>query len=352
MANPSRASRVYVGVGSYTSGKRPGIFRRVGDGDWEQLTKGLPETTKVQAITVDPANPDIIYIGTHDGPYRSRNGGDSWERLALPERDLQVWSMVVHPRDSRRIYVGTSPVGVFRSDDGGDTWRRLPKAVMPERVKMGFACRVMRLAADPVRPETIWAGLEVGGIMKTDDGGETWTDCTDTLVKLAELPHLKSRIVSDTEIEGMLDIHAVALTAAKPGVAYAAIRMGLFQSTDDGAHWKDMQVGRFSALTYGRDIRVSPQDPRVMYACLSPAARSQDGSLYRSDDVGETWKRFDHGVKAETTMMAVALHPTDADRVYCVSRTGQVFGTEDGGRSWREHRLPDGVEDVYALACA
>jgi photosystem II stability/assembly factor-like uncharacterized protein len=352
MANPSRASRVYVGVGSYTSGKRPGIFRRVGNGDWEQLTKGLPETTKVQAITVDPANPDIIYIGTHDGPYRSRSGGDSWERLALPERDLQVWSVLVHPRDSRRIYAGTSPVGVFRSDDGGDTWRRLSKAVMPERVKMGFACRVMRLAADPSRAETIWAGLEVGGIMKTDDGGETWTDCTDDLVKLTALPHLKSRIVSDTEIEGMLDIHAVALTAAKPGVPYAAIRMGLFQSTDGGAHWKDMQVGRFSPLTYGRDIRVSPQDPRVMYACLSPAARSQDGSLYRSDDVGETWKRFDHGVKAETTMMAVALHPTDADRVYCVSRTGQVFGTEDGGRSWREHRLPDGVEDVYALACA
>ena len=158
--------------------------------------------------------------------------------------------------------------------------------------------------------------------------------------------------MSDTEIEGMLDIHAVALTPAKPGVPYAAIRMGLFQSTDGGAHWKDMQVGRFSPLTYGRDIRVSPQDPRVMYACLSPAARSQDGSLYRSDDVGETWKRFDHGVKAETTMMAVALHPTDAERVYCVSRTGQVFGTEDGGRSWREHRLPEGVEDIYALACA
>jgi len=131
MANPSRASRVYVGVGSYTSGKRPGIFRRVGDGGWEQLTKGLPEATKVQAITVDSTNPDVIYIGTHDGPYRSRNGGDSWERLALPESDLQVWSILVHPRDPRRIYAGTSPVGVFRSDDGGDTWRRLPKAILP-----------------------------------------------------------------------------------------------------------------------------------------------------------------------------------------------------------------------------
>src|SRR5882724_1167564 len=352
MANPSRPSHVYVGVGSFTSGKRPGIFRRVGEGGWEQLTKGLPEGTKVQAITVDPTNPDIIYIGTHDGPYRSKNGGDAWERLALPESGLQVWSVLVHPGNPRRIYAGTSPVGVFRSDDGGDTWRRLPKAILPERVKMGFACRVMRLAADPARPETIWAGLEVGGIMKTEDGGETWTDCTADLVRLAEQPHLKSRIVSDTEIEGMLDIHAVALTAARPGVPYAAIRMGLFQSTDGGARWRDMEVGRFSPLTYGRDIRVSPQDSRVMYACLSPAARSQDGSLYRSDDVGETWKRFDHGVKAETTMMAVALHPTDADRVYCVSRTGQVFGTEDGGRSWREHRLPEGVEDIYALACA
>jgi photosystem II stability/assembly factor-like uncharacterized protein len=112
-----------------------------------------------------------------------------------------------------------------------------------------------------------------------------------------------------------------------------------------------MEVGRFSPLTYGRDVRVSPQDPRVLYACLSPAARSEDGSLYRSDNLGETWTRFDHGVKAESTMMAVALHPRDAASVYCVSRTGQVFGTEDAGRTWRENRLPDGVSDVYAIAC-
>jgi hypothetical protein len=51
-------------------------------------------------------------------------------------------------------------------------------------------------------------------------------------------------------------------------------------------------------------------------------------------------------------MMALALHPRDPDQVYCVSRCGQVFGTPDGGRTWRESRLPEGVEDVYALACA
>jgi photosystem II stability/assembly factor-like uncharacterized protein len=149
----------------------------------------------------------------------------------------------------------------------------------------------------------------------------------------------------------MLDGHALCVSAAAPGTVILALRMGLFRSTDRGAHWKDMEVGRFSPLTYGRDIRVSPQDPKVLYACLSPAARSEDGSLYRSADLGETWTRFDHGVKAESTMMAVALHPRDASSVYCASRTGQVFGTEDGGRSWREDRLPAGVGDVYAIAC-
>jgi len=132
---------------------------------------------------------------------------------------------------------------------------------------------------------------------------------------------------------------------------FLANRMGLFRSDDRGEHWKDMEINRFSPLTYGRDIRVSPHDPKVLYACLSPAARSTDGSIYRTDDVGQTWKRFDHGVKAEATMMGVTVHPHDPNQVYGVSRFGQVFGTQDGGRSWSESRLPEGVRDVYAVAC-
>ena len=102
---------------------------------------------------------------------------------------------------------------------------------------------------------------------------------------------------------------------------------------------------------FRRDIRVSPQDPRTLYACLSPAARSEAGTLYRSRDVGRTWERFDHSVTARSTMMGVALHPRDADAVFAVSRGGQVFGTTDGGKGWRESRLPEGCKDVYAVAC-
>jgi photosystem II stability/assembly factor-like uncharacterized protein len=343
-------SHVYVGAARYAAGAAGGIFRCAAGGDrWEQLAKGLPEPANVHALTVHPANPDLVYAGTQDGPYRSADRGERWERLDFP-RDTEVWSLLVHPTRPRTLYAGTSPVGAFRSDDDGETWRRLP-ARAPDRVKMSFACRVMRLAADPARPEELYAALEVGGVLRSLDGGESWEDMSAELVTLAERPHLKSRIQSDTDTEGMLDGHAVCVSAAAPGSVFLAVRMGLFRSADRGASWQDMEIGRFSPLTYARDVRVSPQDPRVLYACLSPAARSEDGSLYRSPDLGATWARVDRGVRAESTMMAVALHPRDPDQVHCVSRTGQLFSTADGGRAWSERRLPGDVRDVYAIAC-
>jgi photosystem II stability/assembly factor-like uncharacterized protein len=352
MAHPSGLTHVYVGAAPVTSGSLGGVFRwTAGDGGWEHLTKGLPEASHVQAITLHPTNPDVVYVGTHRGPFRSTDRGEHWGRLGFPEESAEVWSILVHPRNPNILYAGTSPTGVWRSEDGGDTWRRLPKAVQPERVKMAFPSRVIRMAADPARPEELYAALEVAGVMRSLDGGEHWEDCSADLLKLAERPHLKSRIQSDTDTEGMMDGHALCVSPARPGTVFLAVRMGLFRSADRGAHWEDMEIGRFSPLTYARDVRVSPHDPRLLYACLSPAARSQDGSLYRSDDLGQTWTRFDRGVKAESTMMALALHPRDPDQVYCASRSGQVFGTRDGGRTWEEQRLPEGVQDVYAIAC-
>jgi photosystem II stability/assembly factor-like uncharacterized protein len=187
--------------------------------------------------------------------------------------------------------------------------------------------------------------------MRSLDAGETWEDCSAGLIDLANRPHLKSMLQSDTDIEGMMDGHALSVSGAQAGTIFLAVRMGLFRSTDRGLSWEDMEVGRFSPLTYSRDVRVSPQDPRTLYACFSPAARSKDGSVYRSHDLGETWTRFDHDIKADATMMAVALHPQDPKQVHCVSRSGQVFSTIDGGVSWSENPLPEDVRDVYAVAC-
>ncbi len=331
---------LYVGAAQTNPDSIGGLFRLQNDA-WGRV---LDEN--VYAITTHPEDAGVIYAGTGSGPRRSTDHGEHWDKLPL---DRAVWSVFLHPKDPRVVYAGTSPTGVWRSDDGGDSWRPLPKATLPERVKMAFPCRVMRLVSD--EPDAVYACLEVGGVMRSLDGGETWDDCCRGLVDLAERPNLKSMIQSDTDTEGMLDAHALAVSPARPGTVFLAVRMGLFRSADRGASWEDMDIGRFSPLTYARDVRVSPQDPRVLYACLSPAARSRDGSVWRSGDLGETWARLDHGVKAESTMMAIALHPQDEEQVHCVSRSGQVFSTVDGGKTWQERRLPAGVEDVYALAC-
>src|SRR6266403_3143604 len=349
-------NHVYAGVaatvGTQHSGTLGGVFRQeAGDKKWEQLKNGLADGAEVHAITVHPSDSDTVYVGSTKGLYLSANRGGKFERLALPDAEADIWSVLVHPKNPRRIYAGASPIMVYRSDDGGEHWKKLADPALPNRVHMAFACRVMRLDVDPNSADDVYATMEANGAMRSRNAGESWEDCTADLIRFCEEPKYRSRIGSQTEIEGMLDGHALACSAAAPGTVFLANRMGLFRSNDRGQHWQDMEINRFSPLTYGRDIRVSPQDPKVMYACLSPAARSTDGAIYRSEDVGQTWKRFDHGVKAEATMMGVAVHPRDPNQVYGVSRFGQVFGTQDGGRSWNETRLPEGVRDVYAVAC-
>jgi photosystem II stability/assembly factor-like uncharacterized protein len=345
-------SYVYAGAVKSAEGGRGGAFRQaVGEERWDALTDGLPDGAEIHAITVHPEEPDVVFIGTTKGAYRSLNRGARWERLALPNPGADVWSIAIHPKDRRTIYAGFGPTGVYRSDDGGDHWKQMADPGLPDRVHMSFPCRVMRLDVDAGRPDDVYACIEANGAMKSRDRGESWQDCTTDLLRFAEQEKYKSRIVSQTEIEGMLDGHALACSPAAPGTVFLANRMGLFRSDDGGGRWQDVEVGRFSPMTYGRDLRVSPHDPKVLYAALSPAFRSADGAIYKSEDVGKTWQRFDHGMKAEATMMGVTPHPRDPQQVYGISKAGQVFGTQDGGKSWAEHRLPAGAGDCYAIAC-
>ena len=172
-------------------------------------------------------------------------------------------------------------------------------------------------------------------------------------MELAQLPHLQSNVGGRHcgVCEGMLDTHAMAISSAAPDTAFLGLRMGIFRTENGGATWRDTEVGRHSPLTYCRDVIVSPHDPKVFYAARSKAAFSTQGSLYRSDDIAWTWRRIDHGVKADSTIMALAAHPTDPASLYSVTRMGQVIGTEDNGVTWQDHPLPDGVHDVYAVAC-
>jgi Sortilin, neurotensin receptor 3,/BNR/Asp-box repeat len=350
-------SVVYAGAAYWVQASQEtrtqGLFRLADDsGGWRYVGGGLPDPVEVRTIVVRPGHPDNVYVGTQVGPYVSEDGGESWRAMALPGKEKVVWSILLHPTDPKTIYVGTENTEVFRSRDGGESFEKLPTFEPVGYCKMGFNSRVIRLALDPSDPDTIYAGLEVGGVLRSLDGGDSWEDCNPSLLKLAEEPHLKSQIGSDTDTEGMMDSHSLTVSPAHPGSVILATRMGLFRSDDKGSNWYEMDIGRYSPLTYARDVQVSPHDPETMHAALSVAAVSDAGSLYRSQDFGQTWKRFDHDVEINSTLMIVATTDRSPDRVWCAARRGQVFGTEDGGKSWLEFPLPPDVEGVYALACA
>ena len=179
-------THIYACAGMWRGGKRPGVFRmKLGNGGFEQLRNGLPDPASVHAITVHPDDPSLVFIGTQDGIYRSTDHGNTWAKPDFPDAGVQIWSILVHPGAPQTILAGAAPTAVYRSDDSGEHWRRIARPTMPERVKMDFPCRVMRLAIDPKRPDDVFAIVEVNGVMRSRDGGESWSDCSAGLIRLA-----------------------------------------------------------------------------------------------------------------------------------------------------------------------
>ena len=348
----AEASNIYVGVAGYF-GKpdhpgKVGVFQRAAKGgDWKHVLGNVQAFT----VFVHPGDPEIVFAGTNDGVWRSTDRGATFRRTAFPDDKKEVWSFMVDSRDSKKMLAGASPIDVYRSEDAGQSWRKLPTPKIGTHCKGPFASRVMRLAQHPTKPNEIFAALEINGVMHSSDSGESWTDCSEGLIKLSELPHLKSKIVSDTTAEGMLDGHAVTINPADPDAAIVALRMGLFRTADKGRTWQDMEMKRFSPVTYGRDVKASPTEPNTLYTALSVAASSHDGAIYRSQDGGKSWQRFDK-VQVHGTIMSIGLHQRDPSQVYIGARyDGEVFGTQDGGQSWQAMPLPGEVQHIYSVAC-
>ena len=344
-------AHVFAGVAGYVG--RPdeqgkfGVFRRPAKGGaWEHV---LSEA-ETHMVVVHPTDASVVLAGTVDGVWRSTDHGATFKRTTFPDK-TQIWSFLVDRRDPKVIIAGASPVAFYKSTDMGASWSRMADSGIKERAKAPFAARVMRMVQHPANANQIYAALEINGVVRSDDFGATWVDCSEPLIELSKLPHLKSKIATDSYAEGMLDIHAITMSPADPDAVVFACRMGLFRSTDQGKSWQDMDVKRFSPITYGRDVKVAAQDPKTVYAALSVAAASHDGGLYRSQDAGKTWARFDK-VQVHGTIMSVGLNDKNPDEVYIGARyQGEVFATRDGGKTWQATPLPGPVKDIYCVTC-
>jgi len=342
----SRTSYVYVGLAGETAPGRPvksGLYRMaVGDDRWELLTHGLPKAPTIRAIATHPEHSETVYVGTQNGPYRSTDNGEHWERLNISDHGLPVWSLLFDPRDSKMLYAGYENCEIFRSADGGEHWQQLPVTVrFPEvTVAPGAnpAKRVLEMAVNPSNPDEVYGAIEVGGIIRSLDGGMHWENMSH------------GQYLNDDTV----DMHGVLVGRWRPGMVFAIGRAGLFSSTDHGQHWASARLEPLNPKghTYCRDIREVPGDPKTIWVAAGANFQSDVGVLFRSNDGGASWARVDMGVKPRTTMFTIAFDERQPRRMYCATSGGEVFASDDGGQSWAERHLPEGATQVYAMGCA
>lgn len=144
----------------------------------------------VHKMVVAPGNPNLLYQQNHQGVYRSRDGGLKWEWINEGLPSTFGFPMAVHPHDPDTIYViplnGDSKgrfmpdgqMAVWRSRNGGDNWEKLTNG-LPEAAYVGVLREAMD--TDTLPSAGIYFGTSTGQVYCSPDGGDTWHEIASYL---------------------------------------------------------------------------------------------------------------------------------------------------------------------------
>jgi photosystem II stability/assembly factor-like uncharacterized protein len=304
-------------------------------GEWN-VEVSLPGSG-AQCLAFDPADADTAYAGLREGGVRrTTDGGRSWTASALPQPG--VFSLAVSAADGA-VYAGTEPSALYRSDDRGDTWRELEALLeLPSRPTWSFPPRpwtshVRWIAPSPHDADLLLVGIELGGLMRSTDGGETWQD---------HRPGAQP------------DVHSLAWHPRAEGRAYEAGGGGSAWSDDAGQTWRPADEGRDRNYTWA--VAVDPDDPELWYVSASTGpfaahgGRDPQAKIYGRRD-GE-WRQLAGGLPDPIPAMPYALVATDG-RLFAGLSDGQLWESRDRGESWRAcEPRGDSLTGVRALAYA
>ena len=288
-----------------------------------------------QCLALDLADPDTVYAGLREGGVqRTNDGGRTWVDCALPGPG--VFSLAVSAADGA-VYAGTEPSALYRSDDRGETWRELEGLLeLPSRATWSFPPRpwtshVRWIAPSPHDADLILAGIELGGLMRSSDGGKTWADHRPGAQR---------------------DVHSLAWHPRVAGRAYEAGGGGAAWSDDEGESWQPADEGRDRHYTWS--VAVDPDDPELWYVSASTGPYAAHGGgdpqakIYRRQD--GKWSALAGGLPEPLTAMPYALVAVEGGLVAGLA-DGQIWGSADRGETWHEYATQgDAVTELHALA--
>lgn len=232
----------------YTANGNGVIVSRDGGQTW-RVTTGWEITEILEAAAV-PSHPEIIYVGTAYGLWKSVEYGENWQNLT--QRFVNAVHLDVTNPD--RIYLGEED-GMRISEDAGASFR----SIKPP----GDA--VNHFAQDPAEPDRLYLGTEDHGIFVSDDRGESWQQ-------------VESAPATAT-------VYGVTIDFKNPDKVFAGtFSSGLLRSLDRGKTWEVIKNGIADIAVY--DIAVHPDDSQILYAGTA------NRGIFRSTDAGASWQPF------------------------------------------------------------
>jgi photosystem II stability/assembly factor-like uncharacterized protein len=282
---------------------------------------GLYLESRVWALSGHDGMPGQVLAGTDSGLYRWAEAGRRWTHLPSPMDARCIWSLAQSPDDANVILAGTHPAGLYRSLDGGENWEELPVAFAEACIYIGRP-RVTRILFDPANTQTIWAGAEIDGVWRSDDGGDSWTRFTDGLV-------------SD-------DIHDLAVVG---DTLFATTNKGLHRSADRGDSWHIQTLS--SDWQYTRAIVPRADGNGTVFLANGNGPPGSTGRLLRSRDRGGTWEDAGLPGPLNSTPWCLATHASDPMLIFLCTNLGQIFRSADGGETWT--RLPHEFGEVRSI---
>ena len=323
----------------YVGASTGGVWRSDDGGiEWEPIFDDQP-VQGIGALAVFQANPDVVWVGTGEGNprnsagvgegiFKSLDGGESWTRMGLEDSE-RIHRVIPHPTDPDVVYAGAmGPAwssggerGVYRTRDGGETWERILSA--NEWTGVGD------LVMDPTNPNKLVAALweyrrwpwffrsggPGSGLYITHDGGDSWRRLTS----------------EDGLPEGELGRIGLAIAPSNPAVVYALVeaeRNALLRSDDGGRSFRLVsdEEGINPRPFYYADLRVDPENENRIYRLA--------GRIDVSEDGGREWEtvvpsRIIHGDVHE-----LWIDPADPGHMI-MGNDGGIGITFDGGERWR-----------------
>ena len=294
-------------------------YSRDGGETWNRIRDNVPSEGNIRTMTVYPDDAHRLLAGTDNGIVRSEDNGATWDKLDAPFEDLQIWSVTVDPEDTDTIFVGTRPGG-FRSRDGGKTWQEMNMGVNLN-CPIGTP-RTTNILVDPRDHQTVWAGIEVDGVYKSLDGGDSW-------LHMSEL--------GPDPFHG--DVHGMAIRPGPTSAVYATSPFGLATSTDEGESWVYHEYPKYNesdARSYCRGVTIKADNPDVMFVGHGNAIPGDQGAIQQTRDGGKTWIQTDLPVTPNSVVYWFGTHKAVPDSIVAGSLYGYVYLSDDGGVNWRK----------------